>query len=155
MDVQIQQIAPIHVVMMRHTGPYEQMDAVFNQLWGWVSSHQVPVQRTIGIYWDNPDYVQSYALRAAACYEVPAGFQMPDTGGLQITLEDLAGGNYAITRYVGPYEDMAPVWSKFTKYIEKNLRRTISQNPAFEVYVNDPDDTPANQLITDLYMPVL
>jgi AraC family transcriptional regulator len=71
---------------------------------------------------------------------------------LEIT--SLAGGDHATTRFVGPYEQMAPVWSQLTQYCEETLGRRISDNPAFEVYVNDPSDTPANQLITDLYMPL-
>ena len=155
MFVQVNQQAPIPVVMLRHSGPYEGISAVFDQLWGWVKANNVPTQRMIGIYWDNPDYVPAARLRSAACVEVPADFQLADRGGLPLELQHIAGGNYAVTKFVGPYEDLAPVWSNFTQYIEGTLKRTISSNPAFEAYVNDPSDTPSSQLITELYMPVV
>lgn len=154
MNVQIIQSNPIPVIMLAHIGPYEQLSAKFDQLWGWVTSHNVPVQRTIGIYWDNPEVTPSNQLRSAACVEVPAGFALGDKAGLPLEVQHIAGGEYATTRYVGPYEAMEPVWAQFTDHILNALGRKISENPAFEVYVNDPSDTPASQLITDLYMPL-
>lgn len=155
MNVQIENLEPIRVVMMSHVGPYDGLSNVFDELWGWVEKNNVPVQRTIGVYWDNPDYVSSSQLRSAACVEVPPTFIITDAGGLPIKLASITGGPYATTRFVGPYENLAPVWSDMTRYVENDLRRTISQNPAFEVYVNDASETPAQQLITDLYLPVL
>lgn len=154
-NVQTLQMSPIPVVMLRHTGPYEQISPVFDTLWDWVGNFNVPAQRSIGIYWDNPDYTPASRLRSAACVEVPQGWQIADTGGLPMSLEYIAGGAYVTTRYVGPYEELGPVWSNFTNYIEGAMGRRISSNPAFEVYVNDPSNTPPNQLITELYMPVL
>src|SRR5947209_5067777 len=106
MNVQVVQLAPIHVAMVRHTGPYDGLSPVFDQLWDWVSANNVPTQRTIGIYWDNPDFTNASKLRSAACYEVPADFRLTSSGGLNISIEDIAGGEYATTRFVGPYEDL-------------------------------------------------
>lgn len=155
MNAQIIQMAPIHTVMLRHTGSYDDVGAVFDQLFEWIGSNGVPAQRTIGIYWDNPDFVPTARLRSAACAEIPDGYQVPDRSGTLITVEDIVGGEYATTRFVGPYEDLAPVWTELTTYVERTLGRKISQNPAFEVYVNDASTTPPDQLITELYMPVL
>lgn len=155
MDVVILQLTPKRVVMLRHTGPYDTIGPVFEQLWGWVSSHGVPVNGMIGIYWDNPDFVEASQLRSAACVEVPPTFNIADRDGLDLQIDHIAGGPYAMTRYVGPYEGLGPVWTEFTNHIERNLRRQISDNPAFELYKNDPSETPPDQLITELYMPVV
>lgn len=155
MNAQIVQLAPIRVVSLGHVGPYEGLSAEFDRLWTWVTAQNVPATRTIGIYWDNPDVTPANQLRSAACVEVPPEFTLGDTGGLMLALGTIAGGSYAMTRFVGPYERLAPVWSDLTRYVERDLRRTISEEPAFEVYVNDASETPPNELITELYMPVL
>ena len=155
MNAQVTQLSPIPIVMIYHTGPYEGLSPVFDQLWNWVTALGVPAQRTIGIYWDNPDFTPSSRLRSAACVEVPAGFQVTDRGGLAVSNGEIAGGSYVTTRYVGPYEDLARVWTQLTQYTERDLRRTISESPAFEVYVNDASTTPPHQLITELYMPII
>jgi AraC family transcriptional regulator len=50
---------------------------------------------------------------------------------------------------------MEPVWSELTRRVEGNLRRTIGEGPAIEIYLNDASDTAPQDLITDLYLPVL
>lgn len=154
MDARLVQLPPIHVVMIRHTGPYEGIGPVFDQLWEWIGNNGVPATRSIGIYWDNPDETPADQLRSAACAEVPLGYQLGSTGGVPVTVEPIPGGDYVTTRFVGPYEDLAPIWSRLTFYAETTLGKTIRDTPAFEVYVNDPSDTPPDQLITELYMPV-
>jgi AraC family transcriptional regulator len=154
MDVQVARLADIPVVMIRHRGPYEELNREFDRLWEWVESRQIPVQRTIGIYYDNPDFTETSNLRSAACVEVPASFAFTDKGGLPLELGKITGGEYAITSFTGPYEALAPVWTAFTNHIERKMRRTIRDIPAFEVYVNDAATTAPANLITELYMPL-
>lgn len=153
MDIQTTQSLSIPVLMLHHKGPYETISSKFDQLWGWINSNNIPVKRCIGIYWDNPDVVPTNELRSAACFEIADGYTPPALpDGIEVG--SIAGGEYAVTRVVGPYENLEWAWSAFTSQVEEKLGRTISQNPAFECYVNDPSDTPADQLITDLYMPL-
>ena len=155
MNAQIIHCEPVRIVKLRHTGSYDDIGPVFDQLWTWVSSHNVPVQRTIGIYWDNPDEVPAAKLRSAACVEIPADYQVTDSGGHALILDQIAAGDYATTRFVGPYEQLASVWSDLTTYCEQTMGRKISENPAYEVYVNDASDTLPSQLITELFMPLV
>jgi len=154
MNVQVNNYLAIRVVMIRHRGPYENLSISFDDLWKWVEANGVPAQRTIGIYWDNPDEVAVHKLRSAACVEVPTSYQISNQGSLPLEIGEIAGGDYATTRFMGPYEDLGPVWTQFTRYIEGTLRRRISNEPAFEVYVNDASDTPPQQLVTELFMPL-
>ena len=154
MNAQITTIEPIRTVMLRHTGSYDGLGPVFEKLWGWVESHNIPAERWIGIYWDNPDEVPTEKLRSAACVEIPADYQVTDSGGLSLILDEIKGGEYAITSFTGPYEKLEQIWSDLTSFCENTVRREISQNPAFEVYVNDPSDSPPSQLITELYLPL-
>jgi AraC family transcriptional regulator len=154
MNAQVIQIPPIRVVMLRHTGSYDELPAYFDRLWQWVEAQSVPAQRTIGMYWDNPEHVPTHQLRSAACVEVPESFQISNAGGLRLELKEIPGGSYATLEYVGPYEEMEPVWTELTEYVEGSLGRTVGRGAAFEIYVNDPSDTPPAQLITELYMPV-
>lgn len=155
MNAQSVQLSPIRVAMLRHKGPYDQMESKFEQLWEWIEANGVPAQRSIGMYWDNPIYVPASDLRSAVCVEVPAGYQNTTKTRLPIEVKEIAGGEYITTTFTGPYERLGRVWDDLTIYVEKNLHRTISEAAAFEIYVNDPSETPPDQLITELYMPVL
>jgi len=154
MNIQIKQESPIPLAMIRHTGPYDQLAPKFEQLYEWVEAQSVPAQRCIGIYWDNPEHVPAHQLRSAACVELPMYFVPTGIMGTSIELSTLAGGEYAVIRFIGPYDQLGRVWADFIRHIEQRLKRTISENPAFEVYVNDASTTPPDQLITDLYMPL-
>ena len=154
MEVQTVNLAPIPVVMIRHTGPYEGISPVFDQLWQWVNAYGIPAEYSIGIYWDNPDYVSANKLRSAACIKVPEGYTVVSDGGLPLERTQIRGGNYAKTRFVGPYDALAPVWTEFTSFIENRLGATITDDPAFEAYLNDPATTAPADLITELYMPI-
>jgi AraC family transcriptional regulator len=154
LNAHVVQIDPIPVVMLRHVGSYDGTSAAFDQLWDWLQTKQIPTERTLGIYYDDPDEVPVAQLRSAACFELAPGQEISDRRGLPIEVSEVAGGTYVTTRFVGPYEALAPVWTALTAYTTGKLGKTISSNPAFEVYVNDASDTPANELITDLFMPV-
>ena len=155
LNIQVHAFPAIPVVMLEHIGPYDGLSAEFDRLWAWVEANGVPAKRTIGIYYDNPDHVPSSRLRSAACVEVPDSFAIVDAGGLALSVGRIAAGEYATLRFVGPYEDLAEVWSGMTDHIERRMRRRIVDDvPAFEVYVNDASDTAPEDLVTDLYMPV-
>jgi AraC family transcriptional regulator len=155
LNVKVSRFPAIHTVMLKRFGPYEGIGEAFDALFAWVEANNVPVQRTIGVYWDNPDYVDAPTLRSAACVEVPQGVEITNPGQLRLLIEDIPAGQYATTRYVGPYENLTAVWTEFTNHVEGHLGLTI--NPtlgAFEVYVNDAEKTPPDQLVTELFMPV-
>lgn len=155
MNIQVLQVVPIRVVVLRHTGLYEGLETAFDRLWTWVEAHNVQPGRTIGIYFDNPDLVPSSQLRSAACVEVPPSFTLSNSTGLPLEMDWIAGGEYATTRHVGPYDRLERVWAEMSREVEGPLKRRIPEDvPAFEVYVNDASETPPNKLITDLYMPV-
>lgn len=153
-NINVQYFSASNVVMLRHSGDYEALSEKFDQLWEWVEANQVPVLRTIGIYYDNPDFVPTHQLRSAACVEVRTGFQLVDRGGLPLELGTLMGGEYATLRHVGPYDELGRIWSEMTTQIEGPMGRQISDEPAYEVYVNDASDTEPQNLVTELFMPL-
>jgi AraC family transcriptional regulator len=153
MDIQIVGVDPFRVAMLRHSGSYAEISPVFDTLWKWVEAENISVQRTLGLYWDNPDFVPVSQLRSAACVEVSSSTQIRDTLSLGLEEFTVPGGSYATTRYVGRYDELTPVWSRFTKLVEKKAKG-IPDSPAYEVYVNDPSEVSPDELITELYMPV-
>jgi AraC family transcriptional regulator len=154
MDIKINFLAPIYVAMIHHKGAYDQLSNKFEQLFGWVESESVPITRTIGIYWDNPELVNARDLRSAACVEVPMNYLISGVNGISLEKGQIAGGNYATTTFVGPYHKLEKVWSELISEVEGAMGRVITDSPSFEVYVNDPSDTQESELITELYLQI-
>lgn len=154
MNAQLIQLSPMRVVAIKHVGPYEQLGPKFEQLWNWASSNNVPIQRILGLYWDDPEGTPAAQLRSAACIEVGPDYQLGDTGGLPIFMDVVPGGQYANMRHVGPYEGLPQAWASLTEQTMGRLGKQIADGPAVEIYMNDASVTPADQLITELFMPV-
>lgn len=154
MNIQFVTLPPIPLAMVRHTGSYESLSHKFDQLWQWVTLYGIPANRSIGLYYDNPEHVAENKLRSAACAELLIGHSFTGVPGLPIEIGQINPGNYALTTYTGPYDAMEPVWSQFTRELEEKMAITILDQPGIEIYINDPADVPASQLITELYLPI-
>lgn len=154
MKIYIVTLPPTPILRLDHRGPYENISSKFDQLWAWIEQNNIPATRSIGIYYDNPDFVPAGQLRSAACAELPLGYQLT-VGGCPGRVDQIAGGEYAMVKHTGPYESLERVWSQFTAELEGGMGKRIKErDPAFEVYVSDPEVTPAAELITELYMPI-
>lgn len=65
----------------------------------------------------------------------------------------IAGGKYLKIRHTGSYENIGNAWSGAYQYARyKKIK--IAKADAMEVYLNNPADTPPDQLITDILLPV-
>ena len=71
-----------------------------------------------------------------------------------LTERRVAGGRYARTTHVGPYERLADAWSRFMGEWLPASGYRIGAGGTYEIYRNDPTTTPKDQLRTDLYIAV-
>lgn len=60
----------------------------------------------------------------------------------------------AIIQYTGPYRNLGNAWSAGMMRVQSKMIKQTKRVKPFEVYVNDPRETPENELITKLYFPV-
>ena len=66
----------------------------------------------------------------------------------------LAGGRHAVLRVVGPYEGLRAAYDWIRSEGLAAAGLAYAAGPSFEVYRNDPSDTPPDALITDIFEPV-
>jgi AraC family transcriptional regulator len=154
MQAHIQSISSKRLIALRHIGPYEEISPKFGQLMGWVNQHQIPMGMGIAIYHDFPDQVAAQDLRSDACMEVNSDFVLPSTDGLDIRVETLAGGDYAVATHHGSYTGLGDAWARFMGQAIPALGRELDDAPPFEIYLNNCMVVPEDELRTDLYMKV-
>lgn len=141
------------VIYSRQTGKYE---TAASKAWQEVCSYAFPRQLVaqnaefIGVSHDNPDFTKEDKLRYDACISITANLKAEGEIGLQV----LAGGNYKVFLHKGPYENLLQTyqqiygtWFEKTNYKLRNL-------PCFELYLNHPDKTPKEELLTEIHIPV-
>ena len=64
----------------------------------------------------------------------------------------LPAGRYARTTHIGPYTTLPDAWSRFMGEWLPASGERVKEGASFELYRNDPSNTPSEKLHTDLYI---
>lgn len=152
MEVSIRTIDPIRVAAVRHTGPYEECETAWKTLMEWACPANLCVDGTryIGVGYDNPEDTPPAAIRYDACMTI-AEDVIPEGDVREMTID---GGQYATVTYKGPYSGLKNIYHwLYAKWLPENGYR-YAMKPCFEVYLNDPANTPPEDLVTEIWAPV-
>ncbi len=152
MEVQIEHKAPMRVAFMRHVGPYSEVGATWDRLLpvlgkeGLLGGHSL----FIGICHDDPEITPQAKIRYDACVTVDASFTAEGEIGVQV----IPGGAYAHTTHFGPYHTLGETYTKLLGQWLPRSGYELRPTPCFEVYLNDPQSTDPEDLLTDIYAPL-
>ena len=123
-------------------------------------------ERLAGIYEMIMDYLdeidEGHAGPAFAIYyntnmqdlDIEAGFPVfkPLPGQGEIKAGEIPGGTFAVCHYTGPYDELDSAYDTLTQFIE--IGGYTPRGAIIEWYLNSPDNVPAEELKTDLALPV-
>jgi len=150
--VNVKSIESINLITAGHQGAYMDISKTFGNLFGWMGSRDLiaPDARMIGIFYDDPDAVAEAELRSRACMSIPDNFS-EETPFEVLKIES---ADYAVLEYTGPYSDMkaAYTWMFGTWLVESG--REPANEPCFEEYLNNPQNTPPAELRTNIHLPL-
>ena len=143
---------PRRVVGLPHTGPYPQVGPVFQRVAEAIGAAGLWPQAQGGVMvsYDNPDSTPAAELRSFA------GVLLPDAAPCPPGLEErrLQGGRHAVLELTGPYAGLGAAWGWLYGGWMEGAGARPGAAPSYEIYRNDPTDTPPDQLRTDLYAPL-
>jgi AraC family transcriptional regulator len=151
-DVAIERLPAIRCASVAHRGSYMQIDKAMGKLFSNLGTQNLltPESRMIGVFIDDPDLVPESELRSLACSPIAEQAEL----AAPLEVSSLKGGAYAKLRYQGPYADMKDayrwlfgVWLPDSGYEAANA-------PAFEAYLNNPQQVPPTELLTDIHLPL-
>jgi AraC family transcriptional regulator len=150
--VAIRKFQSTRVAFMRHTGPYDQVGTTWDKLLPLLGREGFLGGDTlfIGIPHDDPDVTQPHRLRYDACVSVDAKFQPHRNIGVQ-TIE---GGDYAVATHFGPYAKLSGSYAKLLGQWLPQSGRELRALPCFEIYLNSPEGTDPEDLVTDIHAPL-
>jgi len=150
--VEIKALAPQRVVFLRHTGPYDQVGATWGRLSAWAGLRGLfgPATRMIGICNDDPCITPPEKLRYDAAITVNRPVQ-PE-GDIGVT--EIAGGEYATLLHKGPYENLGRSYGLLLGAWLPKSGRELRDAPCFETYLNSPQGTPPEELLTLIHAPL-
>jgi len=149
----IKTIESMDVIYAQAMGPYSQSAgkawesvcsfAAKNKLFGFKTAF-------IGISHDSPDVTDPDKLRYDACITIRKTVEPQG----EIGVKTIEGGKYAIFRHKGSYEKFNDSYNYIygTWIPENNIEP--DDRPCFELYINSPDKTKPEKLLTDIYIPI-
>ncbi len=152
MKVTMKYLAPMRVAFMRHVGPYHEVGRTWESLTMFLGKEGLVGgdTRFLGICHDDPAVTPSDKIRYDACVTVNDEFQPQGDIGVQV----VPGGEYAVRTHFGSYEKLGESYAQLLGQWLPRSNRHLATTPCFEVYLNSPENTDPEDLITDLYAPL-
>ena len=152
MEVSIKRMEKIRLAFIRHVGPYEDLEATWQKLMAWAGPKGLlgPNVRIVGVSHDDPEITPPEKLRYDAAVEAPDGIEAEGEVGIQ----EIAPGDYAVTTHRGPYQTLVQTYARLCGEWLPASGRELKSGPALEFYLNSPENTPPEELLTDIYMPL-
>ena len=158
MQVEIKQTPARRLAAMRHIGSYHDIGPVFERLYGWAAASGPLGADTeaIGVYYDDPRAQAPETLRSDACMTCGPAFTGDEAAGVRVI--ELDGGDCAVSVFKGPYQrlDEAYQWlyANWLPTELPKLGREPAERPVYEVYLNDPQSTAPEELLTAIHVPL-
>ena len=81
----------------------------------------------------------------------PVARMLPASGEIQSS--EIPAGEYATCHYTGTYQDIGPAYEALTQFIQQRARQP--SGVAYEYYLNDPTETPPEELQTSIVFPLI
>jgi len=151
-DIRVRNIESMRVAFVRHVGPYEEVGEAFQRFLEWVGRRGLfgPDTKVLGIGHDDPHITPADKLRFDCCVTVGEDFQPEGEVGVQT----VGGGEYAVLTHRGPSEQLGECYRLLYGTWLPASGREPRHEPPFEVYHNSPANTSAEDLLTDIYVPL-
>ncbi len=137
-----------------HTGDYNELKDVFDELISWAHSQNIDLE-TSEIFsqsYDNPAPTPTDELRSEACISISSNVAV--SGIIQAAVRRQQ--KYAVYTHRGSYQGIAAAYQKLlgSWLPSSNLELEIDNCPFIEHYQNDCTTIPEDEWITDLCVPL-
>lgn len=151
-DITIRPEPARRLFAVKHSGPYMDIARSFEKLTAVVSARNLwhEARGMVGVYYDDPSSVKPGDLRSHAGVVVGDAIPLPEG------LEDvrLPGGKTAVLRFKGHYSGLPAAYDYLYGVWLPQSGEEAGDSPPFEFYVNSPMDTAAEDLLTDVSVPL-
>ncbi len=150
--VEVLDVPALSCAGVAHQGEYLGIDQAIGQLFAALAGLGALNQETrmLALFYDDPDLKAAAQLRSIGCATIDTTVEL----AAPVQAITIRGGLYARLNYQGPYADMKDayrwlygVWLPASGY-------DAADAPAFEEYLNNPQEVAPTELLTDIYLPL-
>ena len=153
MEVEIKKVNKMRVAFIRHIGPYDQAGSAWQKIMSWAGKKGLagPDVKFFGLSYDDPDITPPDKLRYDAAVEVPENVEAEGEVGIQ----DIESGDYAVTVHRGSYQNFNKTYTRLFSEWLPSSGREARKGPSLEFCLNSPQETPPEELLSEIYIPLV
>ncbi len=153
-EVSISNVEPQLVMGMRKRGTYAEIRPMTTKILKYIEAKGGQIAGPpMFICHETPKEVVRVNLQHNADVEVVIPVSAQIEGNREIDCYELPGGPMAKIAHRGPYEKSAEAYKRLFAWIAENHKKVAG--PMREVYLSDPRKVPPEELVTEIYAPVM
>lgn len=150
MEIVEKKLGKRQVAYITYKGSYEEVPVLMGEIVGFIMAKGLQIMGPpFGIYFNSPQEVPVEELM----YEVGMPFAGEAEEEGRIKTKTLTEQLVLSTVYKGPYSECGTAIGALAQHAYKNGYEIIG--PPMEIYISDPNETPENELITEMCFPVM
>lgn len=152
MDFELRSLPAMLFAAVRNLGPYNAVGPAFQRIIGWAIEAGVmtPETRVLGMSYDDPKKTPADQLR----YDAAVTLARPVATPPDIRVGVLPASSWATAQHKGSYATMPQTFAGVFAALKTRPDLVPVWLPCIEIYLNDPQDTPTADLLTDVCVPV-
>lgn len=125
------------VASLAKMGPYADAGKAITELMDMAQKQKLEqAGPPFGMYYDNPTQVKPESTKYEVCFPVKPGTKVMADKKTGFSVKKTSPMQVAVTDYMGPYDQVAPVYEKLYKWIADN--KYEAAGPMIEWYLSDP-----------------
>lgn len=144
---------PMTVAFLATGGPYAQIPMSFGVLYQWVAANGLqPVGMPAAVYLTIPSEVPEEDARWELWAPVEGEPSEREANAEGLGVKRIPGMLVAAAMHRGPYETLGETYRALWEYI--GAQGYAPAGPPVERYYSDPDTTPPQEYLTEVWIPV-
>ena len=150
MEVIEKRIEEFKAAYVPYKGSYDKIPELMQKVGEWLAQKNVEMTGVVyGTYYNTPEEVAEEDLQYEIGFSL-AGEVYQDS---EVGVKEIPAHTVLAAMHQGPYTEVGPVIHAVVDYAVKNGYDIVG--PITEIYLNDPSLTPADELLTEVQLPVI
>lgn len=150
MEIEEKRIPEAKVAYIPYMGTYEKIPEHMQEVGQWVMEKGLEMAGMVyGTYFNSPEDVPEEKLQ----YEIGFSFKGEANPEGKVGIKEIPEHSVLAALHKGPYTEVGPVIHAIAEYSVENGYDVVG--PVTEVYLNDPNEVPETELLTEVRFPVI